>query len=116
MRCLWAVCASVLLASCGGSGYDGNGTGTNKPITTGFLRLVNTLPDSPTLLAGLDGATLTSVSFGQATALQQLVTGKYAINVQYIDPNAKTVPLINKEQITVNTNEQDDGVHRRYAE
>lgn len=107
VRCLWAVCASVLLASYGGSGYDGNGTGTNKPITTGFLRLVNTLPDSPTLLAGLDGATLTTVSFGQATALQQLVTGKYAINVQYVDPDAKTVPLINKEQTTVNTNEQE---------
>ncbi len=106
LRCLWAVCASVLLASCGGSGYDGNGTGTNKPITTGFLRLVNTLPDSPTLLAGLDGATLTSVSFGQATALQQLVTGKYAINVQYVDPDAKTVTLIGKEQVTVNTSEQ----------
>ena len=106
-RCLWAVCASVLLASCGGSSYNSNGTGTNKPITTGFLRLVNTLPDSPTLLAGLDGNTLTRVSFGQATALQQLVTGKYAINVQYIDPDAKTVTLINKEQVTVNTDEQE---------
>jgi hypothetical protein len=107
LRCLWAVCASVLLASCGGSSYNSNGTGTNKPITTGFLRLVNTLPDSPTLLAGLDGNTLTSVSFGQATALQQLATGKYAINVQYVDPDAKTVTLISKEQVTVNTNEQE---------
>ena len=106
-RTVWVVLASLVLASCGGSGYDGNGQGNfGKPITSGFLRLVNTLPDSPTLLAGLDGLTLTRVSFAQATGLQQLASGKYAINVQYIDPNAVTVALINKEQITLDADTQ----------
>jgi len=101
------VLASIVLASCGGSGYDGNGNGNvGKPITSGFLRLVNTLPDSPTLLAGLDGATLTRVSFAQATQLQQLATGKYAIDAQYLDPAGTTVTLINKEQVTINIDEQ----------
>jgi len=101
------VLASLVLASCGGSSYDGNGNGNlGKPITSGFLRLVNTLPDSPTLLAGLDGLTLTRVSFAQATQLQQLASGKYAIDVQYIDPNAVTVTLINKEQTTLEADTQ----------
>src|SRR4029450_5803408 len=69
-------------------------------------RLVNTLPDSPTLLAGLDGLTLTRVSFAQATQLQQLASGKYAINAQYIDPNAVTVTLINKEPTTLDADTQ----------
>ena len=89
-RRLWLVLTSVVLASCGGSSYNGNNGNVGKPITTGFLRLVNTLPDSPTLLAGLDGATLTRVSFAQATQLQQLATGKYAIDAQYIDPAGTT--------------------------
>lgn len=106
-RHVWVVLASLVLASCGGSSYDGNGNGNlGKPITSGFLRLVNTLPDSPTLLAGLDGLTLTRVSFAQATQLQQLASGKYAIDVQYIDPNAVTVTLINKEQTTLEADTQ----------
>jgi hypothetical protein len=105
VRCLAIVSCLVLLASCGGSSYKGNG-GTNKPITTAYLRLVNTVPDSPVLLAGLDGTTLTRVTFGQSTVLQQLATGKYAINVQYLDPTGKTVALINKEQLVLTENEQ----------
>jgi hypothetical protein len=106
-RHVWVVLASLVLASCGGSSYDGNGNGNlGKPITSGFLRMVNTLPDSPTLLAGLDGLTLTRVSFAQATALQQLASGKYAIDVQYIDPGAVTVTLINKEQTTLEADTQ----------
>ncbi len=105
-RRLWLVLASVVLASCGGSSYNGNNGNVGKPITSGFLRIVNTLPDSPTLLVGLDGATLTRVSFPQATQLQQLATSKYAIDAQYLDPAGTAVALINKEQVTVNVDEQ----------
>ncbi len=105
VRCLVIVACGLVLVSCGGSSYKGNG-GLNKPITTAFLRLVNTLPDSPTLFAGLNGTTLTRVSYGQSTVLQQLATGKYAINVQYLDPTGQTVTLINKEEINLTQNEQ----------
>lgn len=105
VRYLAIVSCALVLAGCGGSSYKGNG-GINKPITTAFLRLVNTVPDSPVLLAGLDGTTLTRVTFGQSTVLQQLATGKYAINVQYLDPTGKAVALINKEQIVLTENEQ----------
>lgn len=105
VRCLAIVTCIAMLSGCGGSSYKGN-AGTNKPITTAFLRLVNTVPDSPVLLAGLDGTTLTRVTFGQSTVLQQLATGKYAINVQYLDPTGQTVALINKEQLVLTENEQ----------
>jgi hypothetical protein len=105
VRYLAIVTCIAMLSGCGGSSYKGN-AGTNKPITTAFLRLVNTVPDSPALLAGLDGTTLTRVTFGQSTVLQQLATGKYAINVQYLDPTGKTVALINKEQLVLTENEQ----------
>ncbi len=106
LRALLVVLASGVLAGCGGSSNYNNNSATNRPITTAFLRLVNTLPDSPTLLAGLDGANLTRVSFAQATPLQQLTSGKYAINVQYLDTSGSAVALINKEQIELGVDEQ----------
>ncbi len=94
------------LAGCGGSqNYNQNST-TNKPITTAFLRVVNTLPDSPTLLAGLDGQTLTKVSFAQGTALQQLTSGKYAIDAQYLNTAGTAVAVIDKEKVDLAVDEQ----------
>lgn len=105
LRSVLIVLSSVCLMNCGGKSYQNN-VSTNKPISTGFLRLVNTLPDSPTLLAGIDGQTLTRVSFAQATGLQQLTVGKYAIDVAYLDANGTQVALINKEQISLAAEEQ----------
>ena len=102
---LLGVLSGVVLMGCGGSSYNSNST-TNKPITTGFLRLVNTVPDSPTLLAGVDATVLTRVSFAQATGLQQLKTNKYAIDVQYLDVKGSTVDLIKKEKITIGVEDQ----------
>jgi hypothetical protein len=105
LRGLLLVLAGTLLVGCGGTSYKGNG-GINKPISTGYLRLVNTLPDSPTLLVGVDGQTLTRVSFAQATGLQQVAVGKYAIDVQYLDPKGNTVKAIDKERLDITTDVQ----------
>ena len=107
LRCLSIVTAGVLaslsLVSCGGGGVD---TGGNIPITTSFLRVVNTLTDSPTLVAGLDGTALTRVSYAQATGLQQLVAGKKALDVQYVDAAGQAVALIDNEQIDLGVDDQ----------
>ena len=107
LRCLSIVTAGVLaslsLVSCGGGGVD---TGGNIPITTSFLRVVNTLTDSPTLVAGLDGTALTRVSYAQSTGLQQLVAGKKALDVQYVDAAGQAVALIDNEQIDLGVDDQ----------
>ena len=107
LRCLSIVTAglvaSLSLVSCGGGGVDNGG---NIPITTSFLRVVNTLTDSPTLVAGLDGTALTRVSYAQATGLQQLVAGKKALDVQYVDTAGRSVVLIDNEQIDLGIDDQ----------
>jgi hypothetical protein len=90
------VCAcSMLLVGCGGSG-----SGNNQPVTdTGFIRVVNSIPDSPTLNTGVTAATLTRVSFAQSTKLTQLFVGNYALTVQYADPVGTIVPVITNEPV-----------------
>jgi hypothetical protein len=104
---LWSCIAlAVAVSGCGGKNYSNNGA-QNQPITTAFLRVTNTISDSPILLAGLDGTTLTRVSYGQATALQQVPSGKYALDVQYIDTNGNAVAVINKETLDLTVDDQD---------
>jgi len=86
----------LLLASCGGS----SGGGNNAPVTdTGLIRIVNSVPDSPTLNAGVTAATLTRVSFAQSTKLTQLFVGSYSLNVQYIDSAGSVVNVITNEPL-----------------
>ena len=104
---LWSCIAfAVAVTGCGGKNYSNNGA-QNTPITTAFLRVTNTISDSPILLAGLDGTTLTRVSYGQATALQQVPSGKYALDVQYLDTNGNAVGVINKETLDLTVDDQD---------
>jgi Domain of unknown function (DUF4397) len=91
----------VLAVGCGGS------SGGNDPITdTGFIRVVNTLPDAPTLNAGLTAASLARVSFAQATKLTQLLMGRYSVNVQYFNSAGATVSVIANEPVTLNADEE----------
>ena len=103
---LLCVAFAVVVTGCGGKNYSNNGA-QNQPITTAFLRVTNTISDSPILLAGLDGTTLTRVSYGQATALQQVPSGKYALDVQYIDTNGNAVAVLNKEVLDLAVDDQD---------
>ena len=99
MSCLW-------LAGCGGSGYGGQVL-IAPPVTTAFLRVVNTIPNSPTLLAGVDSTNLTRVSFAQATGLQQVFTGAYGVNVNYLSVDGTTtVPVISPLPLTLRVDEQ----------
>ena len=103
---LWCVALGVVVAGCGGKNYSNNGA-QNKPITTAFIRVTNTIPDSPILLAGVDGTTLTRVAYGQATGLQQVPSGKYSLDVQYLNADGTAVGLINKEQLRLTVDDQD---------
>ena len=104
--CVALALVAVAVAGCGGKDYSNNGA-QNKPITTAFIRVTNAISDSPVLLAGLDGTTLTRVSYGQATGLQQVPSGKYALDVQYIDPDGNAVAVINKEVLDLTVSDQD---------
>ena len=103
---LVCIVLAIVLGGCGGKNYSNNGA-QNKPITTAFIRVTNTITDSPILLAGLDGTTLTRVSYAQATGLQQVPSGKYALDVQYLDPNGNAVAVINKEVLDLTVNDRD---------
>src|SRR5262245_51174047 len=82
--------ACVLLGACGGSGG-----GNNNPIlNTGFVRAINSVPDSPTLGNGLSQFPLGRASFAQSTKLTQLPINDYALNIQYIDATGKTISVI----------------------
>jgi hypothetical protein len=101
-------CVALIVAAvgCGGKNYNNSGA-QNRPITTAFIRVTNAISDSPILLAGLDGTTLTRVSYGQATGLQQVPSGKYALDVQYLDTNGNPVAVINKDVLDLTVNDQD---------
>jgi Domain of unknown function (DUF4397) len=96
------VCLCCALAvGCGG------GSGGNDAITdTGFIRVVNTLPDAPTLNVGVTAASLARVSFAQSTKLTQLLAGRYSVNVQYFDASGATVSVIANEPVTLNADEE----------
>lgn len=98
MACLW-------LSGCG-SGYSGGYYQGGAPVTTSFLRIVNTLPNSPTLLVGVDNANLARVSFAQATGMQQTISGAYSLNVQYIDAAGTNVAVITPQALTLVADEQ----------
>ena len=105
LRGLCIVASCLWLAGCG-SGYSGGQYQGAAPVTTSFLRVVNTVPDSPTLLAGVDNANLARVSFAQATGLQQTLSGPYSLNVNYLDATGTTVPAITPQALTLLADEQ----------
>jgi hypothetical protein len=85
----------VLLAACG-SGGGGN----NAPVTdTGFVRFVNSVPDSPTLNAGVTAAALARASFSQSTKLTQTFVGDYSFNAQYTNSQGTIVKVITNEAL-----------------
>lgn len=98
VSCLW-------LAGCGSGDGGGNFQG-GQPITTSYLRIVNTLPNSPTLLVGVDSLNLARVSFAQATGLQQTISGAYSLNLQYVDANGTVTPVVPAQPLNLVADEQ----------
>jgi hypothetical protein len=82
----------VLLGGCGGGDSGGN----QAVLITGFIRVVNSLPDSPTLNTGVSQFALSRVSFAQSTRLTQLPANDYALNVQYTNAAGTIVSVINE--------------------
>ncbi len=91
----------LLLSACGGS------SGGNNFITTsGFVRVVNSIPDSPTLDTGITSSAFGRVSFGQSTQLVQLFTGGYNVTVQYLDATGTVVHPVPDQPLALQIEEQ----------
>jgi hypothetical protein len=92
---------AVLLSSCGG-----NSGGSNPIVLTGFVRVVNSVPDSPTLSTGVTVNALARASFGQSTQLVQLFTGNYVVTVQYTNAAGTVVRPIPDQALALPIEEQ----------
>jgi Domain of unknown function (DUF4397) len=103
-RCAAYACVAVvaaLLAGCGGSSSGG----TFFPVT-GFIRAVNTIPDSPTLSAGVTALVASRVSFAQATSLNAVSGGvNYTFNAQYLS-GVTAVPVVSNLTVPVSGDQQ----------
>ena len=91
------------LAGCGGGGDDDDEVAETP---TGFVRVVNAVPDSPVLTAQLDEALLANISFGQASALEERATGAVSLDVQFSDPGGTTEEIVDDLNLTVDADEE----------
>lgn len=72
---------------------------------SGSFRVVNVIPDSPTLSAGLGPDSLGNLSYGQSTALTAVARGSYPFTVSYAQADGTTVKVVDTS-ITIRGNEQ----------
>ena len=72
---------------------------------SGSFSVVNVIPDSPTLSAGLGPDSLGSLSYGQSTALTAVARGNYSFTVSYAQADGTIVKVVDAS-ITIRGNEQ----------
>ena len=99
---LVVVSVSLFVATgCGSGGGGGNGTSD-----TGSMRIVNLIPDSPTLSATLGSTAFSKVSYAQSTALTSITPGDFTLTVSYTQPDGTVVKIVDDESLTIGANEQ----------
>ena len=77
----------------------------NSVAAVGFVRIVNTVADSPALTATVATASAGSIGFREATSLGQQTPGATTVDVTYVDPISQaTVKLFTAVPITVTAN------------
>lgn len=94
-RLLLGVCV-VTLAACGGGGGGGSGA----PAPSAGMRVVNAIPDSPTLRAEIDGELFANVSYGQASPLSGIPSGAHQLDVFYTPPDGNQEEVMETLRIT----------------
>lgn len=72
---------------------------------SGSFRVVNVIPDSPTLSAGLGPDSLGNLSYGQSTALTAVARGSYSFTVSYAQADGTRVKVVDTS-ITIRGNQQ----------
>ena len=79
--------------------------GGKRDTESGSFRVVNVIPDSPTLSAGLGPDSLGNLSYGQSTALTSVAGGNYSFTVSYAQADGTRVKIVDAS-ITIRANEQ----------
>jgi hypothetical protein len=79
--------------------------GEKRGADSGSFRVVNVIPDSPTLSAGLGPDSLGNLSYGESTALTAVARGNYSFTVSYAQPDGTRVKVVDAS-ITIRANEQ----------
>ena len=78
---------------------------TEKHTESGSFRVVNVIPDSPMLSAGLGSDSLGDLSYGQSTAVTAVARGNYSFTVTYAQADGTRVKIVDAS-ITIRGNEQ----------
>ncbi len=86
--------------------FSGSDASNGDRSNIASFRVVNVIPNSPTLSTTLDSISIGDVSYGQATALRNVAPGDYSLTVSYVKPSGAMVKTVDAAPITIRANEE----------